>query len=479
MEQSEESEKSCGEAWSSFSGYRWLPRVIKSTLKKLHANLGHPGKDDMKRSLRNAGVENEMIEAVDWMKCGACPQSQRPRVHRASKLPPSDARFNDRVMVDCCQIKDVRGKGFWSLCILDWATMYQTVGLIQDHSPKSLLEVFRNNWMNTFGPPEELTIDQERGFIGPLFSDTLQEMGVKVTSIAGQAHWQHGQIERHIGILKDMMSRAVKHTQTSGPEQMEIMCRECTQAKNSLIREHGFSPEQLVFGHEVRREGELWANGELVAYHHEVGDKSNYLARMMKYRYEARKAFVESHASSLLERTARNRTKSWKEPQIGVVCFFYRENRKTKDKGVVSGWVGPAYVVGLQGNGNAWVTMGGRSYLVAPEMCREAVGEELFGRPEIQRAVAVLKNHKNGVTYRDLRGQSQPSPETLDQQILRDGSEDSEAEEQPDVKCLRELKICHSWERNSVTWRLKTLSLSLTSKTTHSHTLPNWPILSF
>lgn len=177
MEQSEESEKSCGEAWSSFSGYRWLPRVIKSTLKKLHANLGHPGKDDMKRSLRNAGVENEMIEAVDWMKCGACPQSQRPRVHRASKLPPSDARFNDRVMVDCCQIKDVRGKGFWSLCILDWATMYQTVGLIQDHSPKSLLEVFRNNWMNTFGPPEELTIDQERGFIGPLFSDTLQEMG--------------------------------------------------------------------------------------------------------------------------------------------------------------------------------------------------------------------------------------------------------------------------------------------------------------
>lgn len=83
-----------------------------------------------------------------------------------------------------------------------------------------------------------------------------------------------------------------------------------------MIREHGFSPEQLVFGHEVRREGELWAKGELVAYHHEVGDKSSYLARMMKYRYEARKAFVESHASSLLERTARNRTRSWKEPKI-------------------------------------------------------------------------------------------------------------------------------------------------------------------
>lgn len=205
-----------------------LPRVMKNTLKKLHANLGHPGKDDMKRFLRNAGVENEMIEAVDWMKCGACAQSQRPRVHRASKLPPSDARFNDRVMVDCCPIKDVRGKGFWFLCILDSATMYQTVGLIQDHYPKSLLEVFRDNWMNTCGPPEELSIDQERGFIGPLFSDTLQEMGVKVNSIAGQAHWQHGRIERHIGILKDMMSRAVKHIQTSGPEQMEIMCRECT-----------------------------------------------------------------------------------------------------------------------------------------------------------------------------------------------------------------------------------------------------------
>ncbi len=237
MEQEEKHEEVLGSLGIVFRvpKNRWLPPVIKSTLKKLHANLGHPGKDDMKRFLRNAGVENEMIEAVDWMECGACAQSQRPRVHRASKLPPSDARFNDRVMVDCCQIKDVRGKGFWFLCILDAATMYHTIGLIHDHSPKSLLEGFRNNWMNAFGPPEELSIDQERGFIGPQFSETLQEMCVKVTSIAGQAHWQHGKVERHIGILKDMMSRVVKHTQASGPEQLELVCKECTRAKNSLI----------------------------------------------------------------------------------------------------------------------------------------------------------------------------------------------------------------------------------------------------
>lgn len=171
------------------------PNCQKS-LKKLHANLGHPGKNDMKRFLRTAGVENEMMEAVDWMECGARAQSQRPRVHKASKLPPSDARFNDRVMVDCCQIKDVNGKGFWFLCILDSATICHTVGLIQDHSPKSLLEVFRNNWMNTFGP-EEFSNDQESGFIGPLFSETFQEMCIRVTSMAGQAHLQHGKIERH------------------------------------------------------------------------------------------------------------------------------------------------------------------------------------------------------------------------------------------------------------------------------------------
>ena len=412
---------------------RWLPPVVKSSLKKLHSNLGHPSKADMQRFLRAGGVDQEMIDAVDWLRCSSCAQSARPRSHRTCRIPPCDIQFNDQVLLDCCQIKDVHGKGFWFLCMLDRATMYHTIDLMDNHTPESLLRAFRSSWKNAFGPPKEITIDQERGFIGPEFSEPLHDECTVVTSIGGQAHWQHGKIERHIGILKEMVVRVVKANQVAGPEKLQLACRECTRAKNSLIREHGFSPEQLVFGQEVRREGELWANGEPVAYHPGVGDRGHHLALVMRTRLAARKAFVEAQAQDMLHRTVRNRTRAWKEPKIGDLCFFYRENRKTKDKGVVSGWVGPAQVVGLQGNGNIWVTMGGRCYLVAQEMCREAVGEEeLFGRPAIQQSISLFKAHRKGVTYSDLRDQQTPNESSLDNPPMEIDLEGDEFEGNPE-----------------------------------------------
>lgn len=134
----------------------------------------------------------------------------------------------------------------------------------------------------------------------------------------------------------------------------------------------------------------------------------------------------------MLNRTVRNRTRQWKEPKVGDLCFFYRENRKTKDKGVVSGWIGPACVVGLQGNGSVWLTMGGRCYLVAMEMRREAIGEEeYFGRPEVQQAVSMFKNYRKGITYHDLRDQKIPEEHTLDEPPgMDDGDGNDNATEQ-------------------------------------------------
>lgn len=211
---------------------RWLAPGIKSTLRKLHANLGHPSVADLQRFLRAAGVEQEMLDAVEWIRCSACAQSARPRVHRTTRVPPTDVQFNDQLLVDCCQLKDVNGKGFWFLCVLDRATMYHTIDILDNHSPEVLIRSFDNIWKNSFGAPKEVTIDQERGFIGPGFSEALMQDGTLVSSTAGQAHWQHGKIERHIGILKDMVGRVIKSSQASGPEQFHLACRECARAKN-------------------------------------------------------------------------------------------------------------------------------------------------------------------------------------------------------------------------------------------------------
>lgn len=399
----------CGVSFQVPPG-RNLPRHVRTVLRKLHINLGHPSVADLKRFLRLGGGGKEVVEACEWLKCSACAQSQRPAIHRTTRIPPHDIQFNDQVLIDCFQVKDAENRGHWFLSVLDRSTMYHSVARIADHSPEALWEGFQNHWVNVLGPPKEVTVDQERGFIGPGFVDPVSKMGSLVTSIAGQAHWQNGKSERHGSIVKEMVRKTVVQSGAVGEDEMKEVGKECVVAKNSLVREHGFSPEQLVFGKEIHKEGELWANGEPVAYHFEVGERGSRLARLVKFRYEARCAFVKAQSQDMLNRTVANRTRPWKEPRIGQTVFFYRENRKV----MVSGWIGPALVVGLQGN-NVWLTYGSRCFLVAQEHCREAIGEEeLFGRPEIQQAMGLFGKYKQGITYMDLTEQDKPQEESIE-----------------------------------------------------------------
>jgi hypothetical protein len=272
--------------------------------------------------------------------------------------------------------------------------MYHSVARIADHSPEALWEGFQNHWVNVLGPPKEVTVDQERGFIGPGFVDPVSKMGSLVTSIAGQAHWQNGKSERHGSIVKEMVRKTVVQSGAVGEDEMKEVGKECVVAKNSLVREHGFSPEQLVFGKEIHKEGELWANGEPVAYHFEVGERGSRLARLVKFRYEARCAFVKAQSQDMLNRTVANRTRPWKEPRIGQTVFFYRENRKV----MVSGWIGPALVVGLQGNSNVWLTYGSRCFWLPKNIVGKLLGKKNYlGDPKSNKLWDCLVSISKGL----------------------------------------------------------------------------------
>eukprot|EP00438_Fugacium_kawagutii_P019541 Skav235674 [mRNA] locus=scaffold358:1207972:1219069:- [translate_table: standard] len=412
---------------------RKLDQAAQSMLRKLHCNLGHPHKSDMQRFLRGAGASQDMVEAAGFIECAACAKSQRPRLHRTARIPPHDLQFNDQVMVDCFQVKDTTNKGHWFFSILDRATMYHQVVLLCDHTPETFVETFFAFWVKWAGKPLELSIDLETGLGSRTFGLALGEAGVTVVPIAGQAHWQHGKIERRGSILKDMLGKAITQVDCTDTKQLGWVADEITMAKNMLVREHGFSPSQLLFGKEPRAYGEIEENGDSCAFHPSVGDKDSQVATRMKLRCEARQAFVRSQAHHMMMRTARNRTRPWSEPQIGDKCFFYREFRKKGVQGLVKAWRGPALVVGLQGQSNVWLVFGGRAYLVAQEHCREAVGEEvLYGKPEVQEALTLFKGMKTTQgEYDDLTRQGKPNEESLDMPVDDDAGDDDEGMDHP------------------------------------------------
>ena len=389
---------------------RKLCTEIKEGLKKAHCNLGHPSKKDLQRFLRLGGAKQEVIEAVEWMRCLSCAHSSRPKTHRTTSIPPCSITFGDEVRLDCICVHDSGGESHWFLSVIDRATSYHVIELLRDHSPLELNKAFDRAWSKWAGPPLQVSVDFEGGFRGKEFWTRVSEAGSALVSIAGTAHWQAGKIERHNQTIKDMLKTVIRQTTPKGREQMRGVGREVAWSKNTLAREHGWSPVALVFGKEPRVFGELHWEGGPSEFHPRVGDPGSEVARRMQYRYHAKLEYIKSQARQMLARTAHNRVRKITNPRVGQMVFFWRSERK---KGP-SRWVGPGYVVGVQGD-NAWVAVGGRCFLVAGEHLREACGDEKhFGEPQIQKAIALFKKTPKEATFEDLTHQEDPTEEPME-----------------------------------------------------------------
>lgn len=225
-----------------------LDSAAQNALRKIHCNLGRPSNDDLRRFTRQARAPQELVEAISWMKCFACARTQRPRTHRSTRMPPHDIQFNDQVMLDGFHLKDAKNKGHWFLSMLDRCTMYHQITRIDDHSPETFIEVFMDHWVKWAGRPIEVSIDMERGFGSDKFASALGEAGIQVVPIAGQAHWQHGKVERHGAIIKEMMAKVLVHGDVVGTNQVIWAANEVTNCKNSLVRERAwFFPGATCF----------------------------------------------------------------------------------------------------------------------------------------------------------------------------------------------------------------------------------------
>ena len=393
---------------------RKLSEPVRQAICKIHCNLGHPSQADMLRFLKLGGVTGEVLEAVEWMKCITCSHGSKPKTHRNVSMPPHQVVFGDEVQLDCFKSHDASGRGQWFLSILDRATSYHVITPLSDHSPQTLYQVFRDNWLNWAGPPNQVTVDCEGGFAGEEFWDQVGKAGTLMLSIAGTAHWQAGKVERHNQIAKDMIQKVINHTQAKGEQAMKEMAVEVSHAKNSLVREHGWSPNTLVFGKEPRVFGELMQQGNPSLYHPDVGNPESQVARRMRYRYHAKLEYIKAQAKHMLGKAVHARTRKIPQPQIGQRVFFWRDDVPKKNRQKGTKWQGPGCIVGLQGT-NAWVAVGGRCMLVAGEHLREVDGDERwYGEPDIQKAIALFKGVTKGTTYDDLTGQKGPKEDDVD-----------------------------------------------------------------
>ena len=82
----------------------------------------------------------------------------------------------------------------------------------------------------------------------------------------GSIPWQRGRIERHGGIIKEMLNRIDHEKPIDTLQQLDDALQQCFNAKNTMSVVNGFSPEQAVLGRASKLPASLALDENLSAH---------------------------------------------------------------------------------------------------------------------------------------------------------------------------------------------------------------------
>ena len=157
---------------------------------------------------------------------------------------------------------------------------------------------------------------------------------------AGEAHWQNGIVERHIGTFRELFSKLLLEDTFEGATTQSIVDQTC-EAKNQNGSYHGTSPSQWFLGrsrHPLVDTAE--ASPTLLGHGTEF---EQHLARKTK----AAQEFHAADAKNILRMAARARSRVLSEVQAGQLVYYFRRGEKKGDRG----YRGPAKVIAVEKKG--------------------------------------------------------------------------------------------------------------------------------
>ena len=348
-----------------------LPEETRREITKIHKNLGHPDNKLLQRVLKDQNWEPNIVDSIVDFHCPACFETQRPKLARPGHL--SEPReFNDLVLIDGVKWTNKTGKQFYFVHMLDAGTNFQIAFLADDRSSKSMIEAIRHRWFAWAGPPRHLMSDSAGEFCSEEFGQFLQTHNCRSIVIPAEAHWQLGRCERHGSILQHMLEKYEIDLPIDDDHMMSEALIQCTNAKNSLSRYRGYSPEILVLGKATQIPGSnssedpdsaFWDPDENLDHEGE----GTVFQKNLHRREVARQAFISADHSHKIRRAILRRSRPSRDNFHRGQWVMYWRNGQGQQKG---GWNGPAKVLMVEDKNVIWVTHSSRLYRCAPEHLR-------------------------------------------------------------------------------------------------------------
>ena len=229
-------------------GFRDLSSDEQAQLRRLHHNLGHPNPLKFARFLKERHSDSSLVRGALDFQCDSCAETKAgPDATRPATIH-ENLGFNQVVGMDTATWTSSAGKRFQFSHVIDEGTLFHVGAPVVSADAASQMRVFERHWMLWAGAPPTIYVDPGTEYIAGSWQDRMQSLDVHAKVSASEAHWQLGRVEIHGSIVKKMLSRMDLEKPIQTSLEFERALTQAFNAKNSLSRVKGYSPEQAVLG---------------------------------------------------------------------------------------------------------------------------------------------------------------------------------------------------------------------------------------
>jgi len=232
-----------------------VPKAARQTVLALGHSIpwaGHLGKHKttarIHRYFHWPGLRKDVAQF-----CRSCPQCQQTTTKRPTRaplqpLPVINTPFERLGMDVVGPVERSKSGNRFMLVVTDYATKYPEVFPLKSVKAKTVAWCLVQ-FFSRVGFPKEILTDQGTNFMSKLLKDVYQLLGIKGLRTTPYHPQTDGLTERFNQTLKQMLCKFVDETGSDWDQWLPYLLfayREVPQAST------GFSPFELLFGHEVR-----------------------------------------------------------------------------------------------------------------------------------------------------------------------------------------------------------------------------------
>ena len=225
---------------------RNVPTEVRREVRNAHYNLGHPSTATLLRLMRRSGANDAVQRYAKWWKCLQCSEREAPGATPSTTAPYRPCTFNLRIGCDIKVMQYHQGQQNYALNTVDFATTFQVMARLDGCSAEKCAEKLWLSRVVWAKPPKTLVTDIGTSFLAA-FLTLAERYSATSRVVSTETPWQVGMIEKHGGVINDLISMNVAHSGAIGKTKMMLVIIASTAAKDCRPGPSGHNPRSAVF----------------------------------------------------------------------------------------------------------------------------------------------------------------------------------------------------------------------------------------